>query len=80
MKFKLSLKLFSALFFVFTFQLFCQSGSYESRIDSLLSIMTLDEKVGQLVQIVGPEKVSEDLIREGKIGSYLVWIRGRGQC
>ncbi len=80
MKFKLSLKLFSALFFVFTFQLFCQSGSYESRIDSLLSIMTLDEKVGQLVQIVGPEKVSEDLIREGKIGSYLVWIQGAGNA
>jgi beta-glucosidase len=33
--------------------------------------MTLDEKVGQLVQIVGVDEYQEELIRQGKTGSVL---------
>jgi beta-glucosidase len=54
----------------------------ESKIDSLLSIMTLEEKAGQLNQLSfgigwGPEVKSQvpeeykQLIRDGKIGSFL---------
>ncbi len=48
----------------------------ERFIDSLLLKMTLSEKVGQLVQIVGINKVDNyDWIKQGKVGSYLsgVW-------
>ncbi|MBK9096666.1 MAG: glycoside hydrolase family 3 C-terminal domain-containing protein [bacterium] len=33
--------------------------------------MTLDEKIGQLVQIVGVDEYREELIRQGKVGSLL---------
>lgn len=49
---------------------------YDAKIDELLSKMTLDEKIGQLVQIVGVDKDEENLIREGKVGSILIGIRG----
>ncbi len=47
----------------------------ERFIDSLLLKMSLSEKVGQLVQIVGMDKVDKDWVRKGKVGSYLsgVW-------
>jgi hypothetical protein len=52
----------------------------ESRIESLLSRMTLDEKVGQLVQVgLGPPQNGGgnagtnyvDMIKEGRIGAIL---------
>ena len=58
------------------------SDKISARVDSVLSLMTLDEKIGQLNQLSygigwGPTiKISVDdeykqLIREGKIGSFL---------
>lgn len=46
------------------------SDPTESRIDSLLSLMTLDEKIGQMLQKNGPDGHDEK-IREGQIGSIL---------
>jgi len=43
----------------------------KSKIDSLLLVMTIDEKVGQLVQIVGVNSVEENWINKGHVGSYL---------
>ena len=43
----------------------------ERRVDSLLSLMTLDEKVGQLVQYSDNTSGHRALIRAGKIGSFL---------
>ncbi len=53
----------------------------EKFVDSLLLNMTLAEKVGQLVQIVGIDKVDENWIRQGKVGSYLsgVWNPDKAQ-
>ena len=48
----------------------------EQFIEELITRMTLEEKVGQLTQVVGKDKLSKDLLREGKIGSYLVGIDG----
>ena len=57
-----------------------QQFSVEARVDSVLRLMTLEEKVGQLHQIssdfaaTGPitkEGDKQDRIRQGKIGSYL---------
>jgi beta-glucosidase len=42
-----------------------------SRIDSLLSIMTLDEKIGQTFQISGGGEETEALLRDGKLGSLI---------
>lgn len=50
--------------------LFSQSP-IDRRVDSLLVLMTLDEKVGQLVQCNHNEIDRSQLIREGKIGSML---------
>ncbi len=58
-----------------------QQKSFEQRADSVLSLMTLEEKVGQLVQFTGsfdtgtktskPKEGHEELIRQGRIGSLL---------
>jgi len=48
-----------------------QTGNIEARIDDLLSRMTLDEKVGQLVQYSGYNDDRTAAIRAGKIGSFL---------
>ena len=45
--------------------------SGEERIQSILSQMTLDEKVGQLNQIYPGETFDPELLRLGKIGSVL---------
>jgi len=60
---------------------FAQNKSIEERIDSVLSKMTLEEKVGQLVQYSGgfdtgtqtarPSEAHEKLISKGKVGSFL---------
>jgi beta-glucosidase len=41
----------------------------EQRINALIQQMTLEEKVGQLVQYSSANEQTEDLVREGKIGS-----------
>lgn len=72
---------FIALTLLFLFQgsILPQSKNYEKKIDSLLSIMTLEEKVGQLNQLplswdTGPSSPEGDKlkdIREGRVGSVL---------
>jgi beta-glucosidase len=60
---------------------FAQQKSFEAKIDSIISIMTLEEKAGQLNQLssglgMGPVIGQDDLeaqkklVREGKIGSF----------
>ncbi len=44
---------------------------YEARIQTLLQQMTLEEKIGQLHQVSGLVPGYEQLIREGKVGSFL---------
>jgi beta-glucosidase len=57
-----------------------QSAVIGKKVDSLISVMTLEEKLGQLNQMPGrrsrnrTERISEEeaaLLREGKIGSFL---------
>jgi beta-glucosidase len=48
-----------------------QTNTIDQRIDDLLSRMTLDEKVGQLVQYSGFNDDRAAAIREGRIGSLL---------
>lgn len=45
--------------------------SVEQRIQSLLEKMTLEEKIGQLVQIVGVRNIKPEYISEGRVGSLL---------
>lgn len=49
--------------------------NYEAEIEELLSKMTLDEKVAQLVQVVGINEEKEKLIRDSKVGSVLIGTR-----
>ncbi|HSP89113.1 MAG TPA: glycoside hydrolase family 3 N-terminal domain-containing protein [Ignavibacteriaceae bacterium] len=50
--------------------------NYEVKIEELLSKMTLEEKIGQLVQLVGFNEEREDLIREAKVGTFLIGMPG----
>lgn len=50
------------------------------RVDSVLIKMTLDEKIGQLVQIVGMDSAKEGLIRNEQIGSVLIGLKGPAEC
>jgi beta-glucosidase len=43
----------------------------DQRVDSLLALMTIDEKIGQLYQVSGSGTEVEALIRQGKVGSVL---------
>jgi beta-glucosidase len=47
----------------------------EQKINSLLSEMTLDEKIGQMQQVndgfFGDEEATKQAIRDGKVGSFL---------
>lgn len=52
------------------------SSDEEQKIEELLLKMTLDEKVGQLVQSVGMNDEKEYLIRSGSVGSVLIGLRG----
>jgi beta-glucosidase len=45
--------------------------SFDRRVDSLLALMTLEEKVGQLVQLSDVSAESKALIRQGGVGSFL---------
>jgi len=68
------------LFFI-AYSMNAQVKIFEQRVDSILSLMTLEEKVGQLVQFTGgtdtgtktpkPKEGHEELIRQSKIGSLL---------
>jgi beta-glucosidase len=44
---------------------------YDQQVEEILAGMTLDEKIGQLVQVVGADDYNEELIRAGKVGSVL---------
>jgi len=52
-----------------------QPADVESRVEALLGKMTLEEKIGQLVQFSGVNDRYRSLLREGKIGS-LFNVRG----
>jgi beta-glucosidase len=43
----------------------------ESRVNTLLKQMTIEEKAGQLTQFVGASPQTMDLIKQGKVGSLL---------
>jgi beta-glucosidase len=51
------------------------NSNFEAKVEELLAKMTLQEKIGQMVQIAGPKgETSENLkqqLREGRIGSML---------
>jgi beta-glucosidase len=59
------------LLFLLPFCFASAQSSIDRRVDSLLALMTLDEKVGQLVQYSGSSAEKETLLRQGKIGSFL---------
>ena len=68
------------LHFIFCFQLSAQKKSVQQKVDSVLQLMTLDEKIGQLNQYnddwdaTGPltvDKTKAEQMRKGQIGSLL---------
>jgi beta-glucosidase len=69
------------VFIFYSTLLFSQTKSIEERIDSVLYLMSIKEKVGQLVQFSGdkltgaktsrPKEEHIDLVRQGMIGSFL---------
>jgi beta-glucosidase len=78
----------STIIFLLLFFLFTQKNvlpqsvkNIEQRIDSVLALMTQEEKIGQLVQFTGdwdtgthstePKAGKKELVAEGKIGSFL---------
>ena len=72
-------KLLPALLII-TGKVFAQNPEHDRSIDSLLQLMTLEEKVGQLHQIssdfaaTGPitkDGEKQDRVRQGRVGSYL---------
>ncbi|MDO8548979.1 MAG: glycoside hydrolase family 3 N-terminal domain-containing protein, partial [Ignavibacteria bacterium] len=75
--------LFSFLLSEFLFPVFAQENrfdpalsDYDAKVEGLLSKMTLDEKIGQLVQKIGVNEENEKLIRSGKVGSLLIGTPG----
>lgn len=75
-----SLTIFILIFHVFNVTALSQDVVVDKKIDSLLSLMSLEEKLGQLNQANGTwseytsERISEEqaaMIRQGKIGSFL---------
>jgi beta-glucosidase len=71
------IKIFKFTFFVLIsfsvqFSVLTQAQEkYNHQVEEILSKMTLDEKIGQLVQVVGADDYNEELIRMGKAGSVL---------
>ncbi len=69
------------IFFLICTAVFAQNKTITQRADSVLALMTLDEKVGQLVQYSGdwatgasqgrPAETSDELLKKGMIGSFL---------
>ena len=79
---KSSLLLLSLLFLLFQKNVLSQSiKTTEERVDSVLALMTQEEKIGQLVQFTGdwdtgshstkPKAGNKELIAKGKVGSFL---------
>ena len=78
---RIKIKILTALFFAASvLPLTAQFRTIEQRVDSVLSLMTLEEKIGQLNQYnddwtaTGPLTVKSNmagLIRDGKVGSML---------
>jgi len=77
-----SFLLISITILLFSHKAYSQAKSYESQTDSIISLMTLEEKAGQLNQISsglgwGPVIKQEDLaeqkllVKEGRVGSFL---------
>ncbi len=66
-------RIFLSLFLCIPLSISFLSGqpAIEQRVDSLLLLMSRDEKVGQLVQYSGNTAEHRALIRPGKIGSFL---------
>ncbi|TSA20883.1 glycosyl hydrolase [bacterium] len=64
-------KPFLILLFILPFSSASAQSSIDRRVDSLLALMTVDEKVGQLVQYSGRSGQHETLLRQGRIGSFL---------
>jgi len=82
MKIKLPILLFVSILFCLSPQhLFAQNKTIEERVDSVLALMTQDEKIGQLVQYTGDWDTGahstesrtgkRELAAQGKIGSFL---------
>ena len=70
-------KPFFTLLFILPFCSASAQSFIDRRVDSLLALMTLDEKVGQLVQYSGTSAEKEKLLRQGKIGSFLNIVGAR---
>lgn len=47
------------------------NSEIEEKVNLILSEMTLEEKIGQMAQYSGTSPKYEQMIREGKIGSFL---------
>lgn len=73
----MKLRPFVLLPFILPFYSASTQSSIDRRVDSLLALMTLDEKVGQLVQYSGTSAERETLLRQGKIGSFLNIVGAR---
>jgi beta-glucosidase len=69
-----------SLFLIIASVQFAQKKFFEQRADSVLALMNLDEKVGQLVQYsngfatgnptVEPKETMEEIVRKGGVGSF----------
>ena len=76
--------LFIGSFFIST-TTFAQKKSIDERVDSIMKLMTLDEKIGQMNQYsnslvtgpVSPEGIKPQEVKDGKVGSFLN-VRGVG--
>jgi beta-glucosidase len=70
---KISLKFYFILLFVLNYSfVIAQTKDEEAAfVDSLLSEMTLSEKIGQLVELVGGSSVNDGMLRNGMVSSIL---------
>jgi beta-glucosidase len=64
-------KIIFLIFIVLNYYSYAQSDSVEEKIEALLAKMTVEEKVGQLIQSVGIKEHTIEDIKSGKIGSIL---------
>jgi beta-glucosidase len=55
------------------------ASNIDARVEELISKMSLEEKVGQMNQLSGPNEAYKDLIRQGKLGSLLNVV-GADKC
>lgn len=62
---------FAAILLVFTSSLIAQEEKENLFVDSLLNRMTLEEKIGQLVELVTPKSVTKKMLSNGNVSSIL---------